>query len=141
VTTSVYELAPVTTHYRITANAGDPLDLLIPILDRDGDPVRITPGEVPLWSASAQVRRNVIACEVLHEWRTDGAAPNAEIVPGDPAKVRLLASASETAAWQDWPDYTVGWDLEVTGPPVPLGPGGPHRIASALMRVNPRYTR
>lgn len=139
--TAAYEFAPLTAHYAVTINAGEPFDLLIPILDRDGDPVEITAGEVPGWSAEAQVRRNALSCEVLHEWTTGGDAPNAEIVAGDPGKVRLRASATETASWQDWPDYTVGFDVEITGPPLPGGPGGPWRLVTARLRITPGYTR
>lgn len=123
----------------IEINAGEPINLLIPILDDNGDPVEILEGDVSDWSARAQVRRNALASEVLHEWSTAGAEPNAFIVPGNPAHVRLTALASETTAWEaDWVDWTCGWDLELSDPDPASSPS---RLCAGPFRLNPQYTR
>ena len=134
-----YTLQPPTTRITFEVNAGDTLNALFPVLDDDCAPVEITPAAAPLWSARSQVRRNVHAAEVLHEWTTSGAAPNAEIVPGNPGLVRLRATAVETAAWQSWVDFTCGWDLDVIEPAV-YG-GATYRIAEGPFLVRPEYTR
>jgi hypothetical protein len=124
----------------VFANAGEPFDLLLPILECDGEPVAIPIGTEGSWSARAQVRRNALASTVLHEWNTAGANPNAFIVPGTPGQVRLLATDTETSAWQaTWPDYTCGWDVEVTEPAV--NGGETHRIAQGDFDLCAQYTR
>lgn len=135
------QVAPVTTRVDLDVNAGDRFDLLVPILDADDLPVAVL--DPAVWSARAQVRRNVFAVEVLHEWTTDGVTPNAVVVAGEAGAVRLTASAAETAAWQaDWSDWSCGWDLDVTTPPTPDAPdGAPHRIAQGRFRLHPEYTR
>jgi hypothetical protein len=134
-----YSVHPATTRVSVEVNAGEPINLLIPILDDNGDPVEITPGSESGWSAHAKIRRNALAGEVLHEWSTDGAEPNAIIVPGSPGHVRLVATATETTAWEtSWVDWTVGWDLEVT---TPAPNAETWRICQGLWRLLPQYTR
>lgn len=135
------QVAPVTTRVDLDVNAGDRFDLLVPILDADDAPVAV--GDPAAWSARAQVRRNVFATEVLHEWATTGVTPNAVVIAGDAGAVRLTATAAETAAWQQsWSDWSCGWDLDVTTPPTGPDPNGvPHRIAQGRFRLNPQITR
>lgn len=136
---SSYDIHPATTRVSIEVNAGEPINLLIPILDDNGDPVEISEGAVDTWSARAHVRRNVLAADVLHEWSTGGDEPNAFIVAGTPAQVRLVATASETTAWEaTWADWTCGWDLEVTEPPPS---SEPWRLCKGPFRLLPQYTR
>lgn len=113
---------------------GDPIDLLVPVLDDNDDPVTITEDVAPLWSARSVVRRHWAATRVLHEWSTqDGSA---EVVPGTPGQVRLLASSAVTAAWQTgWPELAAHWDLEVVPPGVE-----PQTIASGRVVLKPQYT-
>lgn len=132
-----YHVEQQTTRVDVDALVGELFCLLVPILDRDNQPVEIPEGDTAGWSARAQVRRNPLACDVLHEFSTD--LGNAEIVPGPEAKVRLSALASETALWQQWPDYTVGWDLDLTEPPT--SGGDTYRLAAGRFRIIPEYTR
>jgi hypothetical protein len=133
-------IAPCTTRIDVEVLAGEPLDMLIPILDDNNDPVSIPAGTETAWSAGAQVRRNVLATTVLHEWSTAADPPNALIIPGDEAKIRLTATATETTTWQtDWPDWTCSWSLELTEPAI--NGGAPHRLAQGLFRINPETTR
>lgn len=134
-----YDVVPDTTHIDIVHNAGEPFGLSVPILDDNDAPVSIPPGTEGGWLARAQVRRNHYAVAVLHEWLTTGADPNAVIVPGDEAAVRLNATADETTAWQDWPDYTCAWDLWLTDPTPGADP--PYRLAAGGFRLCPRTTR
>lgn len=133
--------APATTRVDLDVNAGDRFDLLVPILDDDDQPVAVS--DPAVWSARAQVRRNVFATEVLHEWSTAGGTPNAVVIAGAEGAVRLTATAAETGAWQQsWPDWSCGWDLDVTTPPTGTDPAGsPHRIAQGHFRLHPEYTR
>jgi hypothetical protein len=134
-----YFIRPETTRVSIEINAGEPINILIPILDDNGDPVEIAAGSEDQWSAQAKVRRNALASEVLHEWSTAGVEPNAFVVAGDPGQVRLVALASETTAWEaDWPDWTCGFDLEVTEP---TPASSPWRICEGPLRLRPQYTR
>jgi hypothetical protein len=139
VTCEHYDVVPDTTRINIVHNAGEPFGWSIPILDATNGPVDIPAGTESTWSAIAQVRRNHFATTVLHEWTTGGAAPNAEIVPGENAQVVLNATADETAAWQDWPDYTCAWDLWLTDPTPGADP--PYRLAAGGFRLCPRTTR
>jgi hypothetical protein len=135
-----YTIRPCTTRVDVEANAGEPFDVLLPILDCDGEPVAIPIGTEGAWSARSQVRRNALAEAVLQEWSTAGDTPNAVIVPGTPGKVRLLATDAQTSAWQAlWPDYTCSWDVEVTEPAV--NGGETHRIAQGDFRLSAQHTR
>jgi hypothetical protein len=135
-----FTIRPCTSRVDVDANAGEPFDLLLPILECDGEPVAIPVGTEGSWSARAQVRRNALASSVLQEWNTAGDNPNAVIVPGTPGKVRLVSSDAETTAWQTgWSDYTCGWDVEVTEPAT--NGGETHRIAEGAFRLRPQYTR
>lgn len=131
------------TRLDLDITAGDTFDVLIPILGSDDAPVEIT--DPAGWSARAHVRRNALSDLIVHEWTTGGAEPNAWIVPGQAAQVRLYATAEMTAAWREqWPDWTCGWDLELTEPD--LGPSDqdgptPFRIARGFVRLRPQYTR
>lgn len=136
-----YSIGPDTTRIDIVANAGEPFELRIPILDDNDDPVAIPEGTEGLWTAWAQVRRNHYATTVLHEWSTDAATPNAVIEPGDAAAVLLVATAQETSAWQDWPDYTCAWDLHLTEPASGSGVPDTSRLADGDFRLRPRITR
>jgi hypothetical protein len=135
-----YTVRPCTTRLDVEVNAGEPIDLFIPILDCDETPVEIPVGTEGSWAAQAQVRRNALASRVLHEWTTSGDTPNAVIVPGTPGKVRLLATATETTTWQaTWPDYTCSWDVEVTEPAT--NGGETHRIGEGPFRLSAQHTR
>lgn len=134
-----YDLHPATTRVSVEVNAGEPINLLIPILDDNGDPVEITSGAAGTWSVRAQVRRNALAADVLHEWTTGADEPNAFIVAGAQAQVRLVATSSETTAWETtWPDWTCGWDLEVTEPAPSTSTW---RLCQGPFRLRPQYTR
>lgn len=133
-------IAPCTTRVDVTVNAGEPMDLLVPILQADGDPLEIPPGTEQDWAVEAMVRRNALACTALHTWSTSGDTPNAFIVPGEAAQVRLTATAAETSGWQaDWPDYTCSWDLEVTEPSI--NGGDVNRLAAGLFNLSAQHTR
>ncbi|MFC5997100.1 hypothetical protein ACFQE5_23080 [Pseudonocardia hispaniensis] len=141
---TVITVATATTLIDLEVNPGDPIDLLVPILDANDAPVQID--DPAGWSARSQVRATWQAGQVLHEWTTTGAAPNAEIVAGLPGHVRLTATPEQTAAWQQtWPALDVAWDLDVTepatGPDDPDGGPTPHRIAKGRIRLNPQITR
>lgn len=142
--TAPVQVVPVTTVLHVTHEAGEPLLLDVPILGPAG-PVEIQAGDVGLWSAAATIRRNPLAAAVLHAFTTGGAAPNAEVVAGAAALVRLRATAAETAGWQaGWPDFTCGWDLWITQPDDPFDPTDaptPHRIAAGRWVLTPTYTR
>ena len=107
--------------------------------------MEILAGDVGGWSAAATIRRNALATTALHAFTSGGATPNAEIVPGAAALVRLTATVAETAAWQAaWPDYTCGWDLWITQPDDAFDPTDaptPHRIAAGRWVLIPAYTR
>lgn len=135
---SHYTVHPTTTRIDLDVQAGDSIDLIVPILDGDSQPVALDEGQAAQWSARATVRRNVFSATALHEWTTAGGAANASIVAGAEAAVRLTASATETAAWVGWPVWVCGWDLDVTPPDLPLSP---HRIAAGRFRLLPEYTR
>ncbi|GAA0897672.1 hypothetical protein [Pseudonocardia zijingensis] len=135
-----YKIRPCTTRLDVEVNAGESIDLLVPILDCHDEPVAIPIGSEGSWSARAQVRRNALASTVLHEWSTDGDTPNAVIVPGTPGKVRLLATDEETTGWQaTWPDYTCSWDIELTEPAA--NGGETHRIAEGPFGLRAQHTR
>lgn len=134
-----FVVAPCTTRVDVTANAGEVFDLLVPILQCDGEPLDIPEGTETDWSAEAMVRRNALACTALHTWTTAGDEPNAFIVPGEQAYVRLVATAVETTAWQEWPDFTNSFDLELTEP-LALG-GDVNRLASGLFNLSAQHTR
>lgn len=115
---------------------GDPVDVLVPILDDNQDPVEITSGQAASWAAKASVRRNEASTVVLHEWSTVAAPTKCVIVPGTPANVHLLATSAETAAWQDvWPEWVAHWDLQVTPPGI-----DPQTIAAGQICLRPQYT-
>jgi hypothetical protein len=135
-----FVIAPCTTRVDVTANAGEDFDLLVPVLQCNGDPLDIAPGTEQDWSAEAMVRRNAIACNALHTWSTSGDSPNAFVVPGEQAYVRLTATAAETSAWQQtWPDYTCSWDIELTEPQI--NGGDPYRLAAGLFNLSAQHTR
>lgn len=126
-----------TTTIDVEQNAGEPFELTLPILDALDEPVPIPDGTEGDWSATAQVRRNHFATTVLHEWTTGGVTPNVVVVPGTEAQLVLSATADETAAWQDWPDYTCAWDVWLTEPGADPDPS---RLAAGGFRVRPRIT-
>lgn len=129
-----------TTRVDVEHNAGEPFELSLPILDALDAPVSIPDGTEGDWSATAQVRRNHFATTVLQEWTTGGATPNAVVIPGAEAQLVLSATADETAAWQDWPDYTCAWDVWLTEPEPAPGTDPPSRLAAGGFRVWPRIT-
>jgi hypothetical protein len=136
-----YDVVPDTTRVNIVHNAGEPFELTVPILDDNDEPVSIPPGTEGDWLARAQVRRNHYATAVLHEWVTTGGTPNAVIVPGAESAVLLTATADETAAWLDWPDYSCAWDLWLTEPFSGGDPPDPSRLAKGAFRLCPSTTR
>ncbi len=113
----------------IRAQCGEPFERLVPVLDAAGLPVALTSS----WSARVQVRPSPRSATVLHEWTTTGGSPNAFIVSGG---VRLVASAVETAAWQDWPPTPQCWDLALTGPDTT-----PYVIDLGRIVAEPRVSR
>lgn len=135
-----YVIQPCTTRIDVTVNAGEPMDLLVPVLQCNGDPLDIAPGTELDWSAEAMVRRNALACTALHAWTTSGDEPNAFIVPGEQAYVRLVATAAETTEFQAcWPDYTNSFDLELTEPQI--NGGDTYRLAAGLFNLSAQHTR
>lgn len=138
---TTYHLPTATTRIDVEHNAGEPFGIRIPILDATNSPVDIPAGTESSWAGLAQVRRNAYAATALHEWTTGGATPNAVIEPGPAAHIVLTASADDTAAWQDWPDYTCTWDVWVTEPATGADPPDPSRLADGGFRVRPRTSR
>jgi hypothetical protein len=130
-----YQVHPDATSINVEIIPGDPIDMLVPILDDNDGPVEILDADVALWSARSEIRRHWAATRVLHEWdTTDG---DAEIVPGAEAKVRLTATAAVTADWQEtWPELDAHWDLQVTPPGAES-----QTIAAGRFRLRPQYTR
>lgn len=133
---SHYTVGTDTTRIDIEHNAGEVFGWLIPILDDNKQPVEIVAGTEDDWAAIAQVRRNAYSDTVLHEWSTTSG--NTAIVPGPASAVRITATAEETTAWQDWPDYTCAWDLWLTEPGP--NPPDPYRLAAGGFRLWPRIT-
>jgi hypothetical protein len=135
-----FTIRPRTTRIDITVNAGESLELLIPILDAACEPVEIVEGTEGDWTAEAMVRRNALGSVALHTWTTAGDDPNAFIVPGSPAQVRLVATAAETSQWQvHWPDFTNSWDLMLTEPAT--SGGEPYRLGAGLFNLSAQHTR
>lgn len=100
----------------LTIRCGEPFDVTVPVLDAAG----VAVPAASIATARVQVRVRPAAPEVLHEWSTTtGSPPNAQITTGG---IRLLATATETLAWQDaWSTYTPQWDLLVVD-----SDGAPH---------------
>jgi hypothetical protein len=131
------------TRVDLDVTAGDLLDISIPILDDTGAPAAILDNTG--WSVRGHIRRNVHASTVLHEWTSTADTPNAWVITGTAAQVRLAVTPAVTATWQGWSTFVVGWDLDLTEPST--GPGDadggptPIRFARGLIRVRPQYTR
>jgi hypothetical protein len=124
----------------VTVNAGEPFDLLVPVLQCNGDPLDIAPGTEQDWAVEAMVRRNALACTALHTWSTSAEPPNAFVIPGEEAQVRLVATAAETSGWQaDWPDFTCSFDIELTEPQI--NGGDVNRLAAGLFNLSAQHTR
>ncbi len=140
-TAAHYALRPDITHLDITAAAGDPFDLIVPVVDRHNQALALSSSAAASWEARATVRRNVHAADALHTWTTTGPTPNARINPGPAVTVQLLADPATTAGWTGWPGWVCGWDLDLLEPPTDGGPAVPHRIATGRFRLLPEYTR
>ena len=131
-----FVVCPTATVLNVEFIAGDPIDLLVPILDANDNPVPIV--DATGWSGGAQVRRHWAASTVLHSWTTTGDDPNAEIVPGPEGQIRLTATGAETGAWQtEWPELNAHWDIEVSTPDTAESP---QTIAVGRVRLRPQYT-
>jgi hypothetical protein len=132
-----FVVCPTATRLDVKFIAGDPIDLTVPILDRNDEPVPIA--SAAGWSGGAQIRRHWAATTVLHSWTTEGVDANAEIVPGPEGAIRLTATGAETAAWQSsWPEFNAHWDIEVSTPDTAESP---QTIAAGRIRLRPQYTR
>lgn len=94
----------------ITARAGSPLDLLIPVLQSDG-----TGADLTGWTAKAQIRDSTApGASLLHEFTVSIGAEG----------VTLAATADQTAGWAAW--FRKPWDLVITdssGVPAPVVAG------------------
>lgn len=116
----------------ITVQAGERLELLIPVLDATGAPV-----DIAGWSGRSQVRAGWRSDTLLHEWTSTGEAPNADIVSGTGGGVRLTATPTETDGWLDaWPGGRRTFDVIVTDLD-----GEPHVLGPWALRLLPRITR
>lgn len=99
----------------VTALAGEPFELTVPVLDGAGAAVAAS----ALASARAQIRPDVASARVLHTFST--ATPGtAQITGTTSASVVLTADSDRTSLWQlTWPpalgpETVAWWDLEVT---------------------------
>lgn len=115
--------APSTLNIR--AVAGEPVDILVPILDSTG--AVVTSAGSPSWGSEAQIRATAESDTVLFTFSTSIEA----------GKARIQATSIQTADWQDnWVKFRNRWDLVVTDTDEQ-----PHFICGGWVLLYPTVTR
>lgn len=121
---AVYPIVQTLPSIPVTCYAGQRLEFAVPILTALGSGADVA----QFVGAAAQVRTTWESDYVWHRWSTDEDGMALEGTPGGTdGAVRLVATGSETALWQQqWPKLTMQWDVEIIDTT-----GEPHRLCAA----------